>query len=90
MDEIKYYIYVFESQYLSKRELHEKIKNKEYARLSSKTKDKLINKTSLNAKDLVPNPILIKTENIHKEVSEYALKELILNNLDNFLFINML
>ena len=35
--------------------------------------------------DLVPDPILIKSELNQEKLSEYALKEAILNNLDNFL-----
>ena len=33
----------------------------------------------------MPDPILIKTELNKEKLSEYALKEAILNNLDNFL-----
>ena len=33
----------------------------------------------------MPNPIIIKTNVLKEELSEYALKELLLNNLDDFL-----
>jgi len=33
----------------------------------------------------VPNPIIIKTNSLKEELSEYELKELLLNNLDDFL-----
>lgn len=42
VNEIKYYINICCKNNLSKRELHEKIKNKEYERLPKDTKDKLI------------------------------------------------
>jgi len=44
MNEILYYIEITKEQNLSYRELHQKIKNKEYERLSVKTKEKLIKK----------------------------------------------
>ena len=85
IDEIKYYIGVCEKRNLTKRELEVLIKSKEYERLSEETKNKLITNEELKLPDLVPNPILIKTENNQENLSEYALKEAILNNLDNFL-----
>ena len=36
--------------------------------------------------DLIPNPIVIKTDIIDKKLSEYALKQIIIGNLDDFLF----
>ena len=85
IDEIKYYIGVCEKRNLTKRELEALIKSKEYGRLSEETKNKLITNEELKLPDLVPNPILIKTENNQENLSEYALKEAILNNLDIFL-----
>ncbi|MBO4245924.1 MAG: DUF1016 family protein [Bacilli bacterium] len=85
IDEIIYYIYICEKNNLSKRQLQERIKSKEYDRLSSETKNKLITKESLKVNDLVPNPIIIKTNNKKEELTEYALKQSILNNLDDFL-----
>lgn len=35
--------------------------------------------------DLVPNPIVIKSDSLKDEISEYALKQVILNNIDDFL-----
>lgn len=84
-DEIKYYIDVCVKRNLTKRELKELIKSKEYGRLGDDTKNKLITNEELKLPDLVPNPILIKTENNQENLSEYALKQAILNNLDNFL-----
>ena len=83
--EIKYYIGLCEKRNLTKRELEALIKSKEYERLSEETKSKLITNEELKLPDLVHNPILIKTENNQENLSEYVLKEAILNNLDNFL-----
>ena len=83
-NEIMYYIGICEKNHLSRRELHDRIKNHEYERLSDETKRKLINEDKLQVTDLVPNPILIKNDSKEK-LSEYALKQLILNNLDDFL-----
>ena len=85
VDEIKYYIDVCEKRNLTKRELESLIKSKEYERLSEETKNKLITNEKLKLPDLVPDPILIKSELNQEKLTEYALKEAILNNLDNFL-----
>ena len=85
VDAIIYYINVCEKNNLSKRELQEKIKNKEYDRLSNETKNKLIKSEELKVDDLIPNPIIIKTKELNERLSEYALKQMIINNLDDFL-----
>ena len=85
IDAIMYYIDICERNNLTRRQLQERIKSKEYDRLSSETKNKLITKEQLNVNDLIPNPIIIKTNIKKEELSEYALKELLLNNLDDFL-----
>ena len=85
IDEIIYYIHICEEGNLSRRQLQERIKNHEYDRLSNKTKVKLIESKELKVYDLVPNPIIIKSSLINEEISEYALKHIILNTLDDFL-----
>ena len=85
VDEIKYYIDVCEKRNLTKRELESLIKSKEYERLGEETKNKLITNEELKLPDLVPNPILIKSEFNIEQLTEYVLKQAILNNLDNFL-----
>ena len=83
-DEIIYYINTTINNSLNKRELQEKINNREYNRLSSEAKTKLIQSKELKVNDLVPNPILIQSDLLKDEVSEYALKQAILNNIDDF------
>lgn len=84
-DEIIYYINSTINNNLNKRELQEKIQNQEYDRLSSETKRKLIKSEDLMVNDLVPNPITIKSDLLKEELTEYALKQAILNNIDDFL-----
>ena len=85
VDEIIYYIDICEKNNLSKRKLQEKIRNHEYDRLSKETKKRLINHENLEINDLVPNPIIIRTNLLSEDISEYALKQSILNNIDDFL-----
>ena len=85
VDEIIYYIYICEKNNLSKRQLHDRIQSKEYQRLPIETKNKLILNDEVEVKDLVPNPIIIKSNLLKEELTEYTLKHLILNNLDYFL-----
>ena len=85
IDAIMYYIDICEKKNLTRRQLQERIKTQEYDRLSEETKNKLITKEQLKVNDLIPNPIIIQTNELNEELSEYALKQLILNNLDDFL-----
>ena len=85
INKIKYYIKVCEEQGLSRNDLRNRIKSKEYERLDDSTKNKLITNEELKLPDLVPDPILIKSEFNKEKLTEYAIKEAILNNLDSFL-----
>ena len=79
--EIKYYTYISETQNLSVRELRERIKSKEYERIGYKEE---LKEPKVNT--LIKNPIIINTNNkINNEISEYALHEFILDDMDNFL-----
>ena len=85
VDAIMYYIDICERNNLTRRQLQERIKSKEYDRLSSETKIKLIESKELKVNDLIPNPIIIKSDLLKEEITEYALKQAILNNIDYFL-----
>ena len=85
IDAIRYYIDICEKNNLTKMELHDKIKNHEYDRLSIDAKNKLMESKELQVDDLIPNPILIKVSSLDERLTEYALKQAILNNLDEFL-----
>ena len=85
INEINYYIDISIKQNLSYRKLHEKIKNKEYERLDIKTKEKLIKREENKIEDFIKNPIIIRNNLGIEEISEKILKQLILEDLDNFL-----
>ena len=84
IDKVKYYIKISEEQNLSVRELRNKIKNKEYERLDDNTKHKLIVQEQEKIEDFIKNPILIRNS-YNDVISEKLLKELILEDMDNFL-----
>ena len=87
INEINYYVKITIEQCLSKRQLRERIKNKEYQRLDDKTKLKLINKEETKINDFVKNPIVIHNKyNLDKErISEKVLQNLILEDIPSFL-----
>ena len=87
INEINYYIKITTDQCLSKRQLREKIKNREYQRLDNNTKLKLINKEKIDIGDNIKNPIIIKNKlGIDKEdISEKILQRLILEDIPSFL-----
>lgn len=84
-NKLLYYINVAKNNSLSKRKLREKIKNKEYERLPSETKNKLILNDKIEIKDLVPNPILLRNKNNIEVVTEKALHKLILEDIESFM-----
>ena len=83
--EILYYIKISEDQNLSVRQLRTKIKNNEYNRLPEKTKNEIKIRKEAKISDFIKNPIIIKNIYTHDEISERALKKLILEDIDNFL-----
>ena len=84
-DKINYYANQCIKYNLSKRQLEEKIKSKEYERLSESAKTKLIANEEPLLPDLVKNPILIKNTNKHTEISEKVLQQIILEDIKNFM-----
>ena len=77
---IKYYIKISSLQNLSYRELRERIKSKEYERIGNK-----VEVEELKVNSLIKNPILIKVKNKNEKLTEYALHQSILENIDDFL-----
>ena len=83
---VDYYISQVTERNLSKRQLETIIKNKEYERLPEETKRKLITKEEkLDINDLVPNPILIKNKSNIEVITEKALHNLILEDIESFM-----
>ncbi len=85
INEINYYIKISINQNLSRNKLREKIRNKEYQRLDESTKLKLINHEETSISDFIKEPIILNKTKDYNRISELALKEIILNDLDNFL-----
>ena len=84
--ERNYYINTCIKQNLSVRDLRKKIKNKEYERLEYKDNIELITDNSeTTMRDMIKDPILIKTSKNIDKLSEKALKEFILEKIEEFL-----
>ena len=79
-NEINYYISISSKLNLSVRELRKRIKLKEYERIGNKIE---LQEPKVNT--LIKNPILIKVKNKNEKLSEYALHQSILENMDVFL-----
>ena len=82
---INYYIKITEEQNLGYRQLHERIKSKEYERLPQSTKEKLNREEELTLIDNVKNPILIKNNSNVEKISEKVLQKLILEDIQNIM-----
>ena len=85
INEIFYYALQVKNKRLSKRQLEEIVRNKEYSRLSIGTKENLINNNKLEIQDLVPNPILIRNKNNVEIINEKVLHNLILEDIESFM-----
>ena len=85
INKIKYYIYVCEKYNLSRNELRERIKNKEYERLDEETRNKIINKENVQLVNTIKDPILVKNSYDTEDISERMLQKLILENIEDFL-----
>ena len=75
-----YYVMITKMLNLSVRELRERIKSKEYERIG-----KDVNTKEPQVNTLIKNPILIKVKNKNEKLTEYALHQSILENIDDFL-----
>jgi predicted nuclease of restriction endonuclease-like (RecB) superfamily len=85
VNEITYYIGIVEKQNISYRKLHDRIKSKEYQRLDTETKDKLISNEKTTITDYIKNPIIIRNNLNIEEISEKYLKRIILENVIDFM-----
>ncbi|MBE6139094.1 MAG: DUF1016 domain-containing protein [Firmicutes bacterium] len=81
-----YYINLCIKQNLSKNQLIQKIKDKEYERLEYKDNIELITESrEITIKDMIKNPIFIRTNEKIDKLSEKALKQFILEKIEEFL-----
>ena len=85
INKIDYYIDISINQKLGVRDLRFKIKNKEYERLPGDTKNKLKKKQETKISDFIKNPILIKNSYNYEIITEKILKQLILEDIENFM-----
>ena len=84
-NKIEYYVNKCTTNNISVRKLSELIKSREYERLPEDTKNKLVNNEEPIISDLVPNPIVIRNKNNIEMVTEKALHNLILENIESFM-----
>ena len=84
-NKLAYYINIAINNNLSKRELREKIKSKECERIPIETRNKFAFDDKIEIKDLIPNPILIRNKNNIEIVTEKALHNLILEDIESFM-----
>ena len=84
-NKINYYINVCINQNLTYRQLSFRIKNKEYERLPSSTKNKLIEKENVKLSDMIKDPIIIKNKFNASKISEKLLQTLILEDIGSFM-----
>ena len=84
-NKINYYIDISIKQNLSYRKLREKIKSNEYERLDDSTKNKLALREELDISDNIKHPIVIKNKLDTDNISEKMLKQLILEDIENFM-----
>ena len=82
---INYYIKLCETNIITVRQLRERIKSKEYERLSESAKSKFVVNEQPLLPDLVKNPILIKKSDKYTEISEKVLQQIILEDIKNFI-----
>ena len=86
LNKIDYYVNQIINRKLTKRQLQEAIKNKEYERLPIETKEKLIrNNSDSNITDYIKDPIIIKNKKNYDSISERVLQRMILEDIPSFL-----
>ena len=85
IDKIKYYIKITEQYNLSVRQLREKIKLQEYERLNEETISRIINNEETSIRDIIPNPVIIKNNNLKEKITEKVLQQIIIEDIPSFL-----
>ena len=84
VEEINYYIMISNELNLSVRQLRDRIKSKEYERLSVSAKNKLIERQETNICGFIKNSIIIRN-NANENISEKLLQKLILEDIETFM-----
>ena len=84
IEEIRYYLNLSNRLCLTKRELREKIKSKEYERLDSTIKEKLLKQEGFSVKDKIPNPIVLEGLEYKERLTEKIVQKWIDENPASF------
>ena len=85
LNEINYYIDITIRNNLSYRKLAERIKSNEYGRLSTETKERLLNKEELSLIQSIPSPIVLTPNKSYEFYNEKILQEIIFENIEDFM-----
>ena len=74
-EKMKYYLELSNKLCLTKRELREKIKSKEYERLDSKIKEKLMKQEEISVRDKIPDPIVLEGLEYREKLTEKVVQK---------------
>ena len=83
-EKMKYYLELSNKLCLTKRELREKIKSKEYERLDSKIKEKLLKQEEISVRDKIPDPIVLEGLEYREKLTEKVVQKWIDENPASF------
>ena len=83
-EKMKYYLELSNKLCLTKRELREKIKSKEYERLDSKIKEKLMKQEEISVRDKIPDPIVLEGLESKERLTEKVVQKWIDENPASF------
>ena len=83
-EKMKYYLELSNKLCLTKRELREKIKSKEYERLDSNIKEKLMKQEEISVRDKIPDPIVLEGLEYREKLTEKVVQKWIDENPASF------
>ncbi len=84
LEEIEYYLNLSNKLCLTKLELRTKIKSKEYERLDSKIKEKLMKQEEISVRDKIPDPIVLEGLEYREKLTEKVVQKWIDENPASF------
>ena len=84
VNELLYYINCINKMNLTTRELDSKLKSKEYERLDSKIREKLVKQEEVSVKDKIPDPIVLEGLEYKEKLTEKIVQKWIDENPASF------
>ena len=84
VNELLYYINCINKMNLTTRELDSKLKSKEYERLDSKIREKLVKQEEVSVKDKIPDPIVLEGLEYKEKLTEKVVQKWIDENPASF------